>query len=621
MNMAGSCTLDLKPRKRFQGGIVTFRSGLNLFIGANGSGKSSLLEAVYEEISKKKSQLRVVAFSSGQNENYSEIFDSFRRRAKRSPTVLNSKSGYLHNLVFTREWAPLLIVMAAYAHSSYKRDEIKGRVNRFLVKRGYIISDLGLKVRGSARLNSLKSQTKAGQSHLYRLMAKLLDVFDLKDAGTSWRQISVSLLDPGEHSLATQLDDGLYRSIAQVVDIFSVFEDHEEVNSGSARLNAIFNFFSAVELAALDNQNIELSRSSLLIKNANGDFSDKSLSDGEYQLLMTYAILDLFEFGQNIIILDESDSHVHQRMLPEMWDAITSSQVPVLTTTHNPTSLKYAVSGFVRGLRDGKIQDGVAVYKDIAEILDNSATTGRVIALGLRNHSSVLVLDSAKDWAIFIALAKRKLGKKFNPLLDSLVVYECSASQNERYGNENARVRFAKTVCETLASEELSSQERRSVQLKKIILLNDRDELAFGTNRYLKGKNYQVIKEDSRNDLFTSANNGEPRISVMHLFWHFREIENYLLTREVLSKAKKKTVIGKLKGRPQSAGDALKLKKPDTDEFFAALNCKDFVTRHIIEGKSGFSAAKLDEFVSKIKPSSISGYIAAMHDYLIRLLA
>ena len=97
-------------------------------IGGNGSGKSCILQSVFDQKLSATAfdQLRIVSFSSGQNENFSSAFAKYLTRQRRAGNDLN-----LDCFHFDKSWSKLLIFLA----TGLKQ---QGRVRTFLSDNSYI---------------------------------------------------------------------------------------------------------------------------------------------------------------------------------------------------------------------------------------------------------------------------------------------------------------------------------------------------------------------------------------------------------------------------------------------------------------------------------------------------
>ena len=241
--------------------------------------------------------------------------------------------------------------------------------------------------------------------------------------------------------------------------------------------------------------------------------------------------------------MDEMDSHVHQRLVPELWQTFCDDRkLSLYTTTHNPTSLKYCDLSRVRALRAGQLAVGADMTEELSAIFDCKETANRVLALGFRNNANLVVLDGYKDWLIFTALIKRKLGTRFDPRFESdITVYKVSSTQSGVYSVDNPKAAFAtELMCHY--KKELTPAQQREKNLKTIILVNDRDSSDL-SNRYGSPTDFRVVKETL--DL-PIGHNGPHLVHTKHVFWHRREIENYLLVPEIINGLSDIAPIGRL---------------------------------------------------------------------------
>ena len=95
---------------------------ITTFIGGNGSGKSTILKSIFDEKLKGTSyeDYKIVCFSSGQNESYSDNFSKYLNEERAKKNALNLDCFYYDKL-----WSMLLIFLA----TTSKQD---GEVRTFL---------------------------------------------------------------------------------------------------------------------------------------------------------------------------------------------------------------------------------------------------------------------------------------------------------------------------------------------------------------------------------------------------------------------------------------------------------------------------------------------------------
>ncbi|MCC7866264.1 ATP-binding protein, partial [Escherichia coli] len=58
------------------------------------------------------------------------------------------------------------------------------------------------------------------------------------------------------------------------------------------------------------------------------------ISDGEYQVLFLYSLLDIFDSPNTLFLLDEIDSHLHYKNIELLWHRLHSINGYAITTTH-----------------------------------------------------------------------------------------------------------------------------------------------------------------------------------------------------------------------------------------------------------------------------------------------
>jgi hypothetical protein len=331
---------------------------------------------------------------------------------------------------------------------------------------------------------------------------------------------------------------------------------------------------------------------------------------------MTYAIIDLFDDTSAVLVMDEVDSHVHQQIIPRLWTSFNSLKGFLVTTTHNPTSLKYSDFSRVMAIKGGLIQTGFEFTKQLSSIFDCKEAENRVLCLGFRHQENLVVIDGYKDWVFFNELAKIKLGDRYDRRLESNVfVYQVTSSQDVDLTDTNAKISFIKKM-ERLFYSDLTYEQQRQKKLKKVLFLYDRD------NRNLNG---QYKNQNAYNIVSVPVEHQESRgphnISAVHLFWHLREIENYLLLDDILASLNPENIVGKI-GTTNvdiNVRQVLDAIRNNDDELLAQLDCKEFVTNLIKrEDGDGVDFDHLRHLLANILPHSISGYIEEMHNRIVR---
>lgn len=100
-------SISIAPRKNLTPQQISISNGLTVFIGSNGAGKSSMLEALFEQLSS-DSQL-IVAFTSGPNENFTKIYDKLRKPLRWNIESLLQVHGDCNDLLISCSWTQVLL--------------------------------------------------------------------------------------------------------------------------------------------------------------------------------------------------------------------------------------------------------------------------------------------------------------------------------------------------------------------------------------------------------------------------------------------------------------------------------------------------------------------------------
>ncbi len=101
-------------------------------VGENGSGKSAILEEIFEKNIRTEKQ-RVICYSSGLNESFSTIFNNYINKTKKHyiKNAFNDDiESEMKSFYFNSDWVGLLVF---FATSLYE----KGFTRKFLVEKGY----------------------------------------------------------------------------------------------------------------------------------------------------------------------------------------------------------------------------------------------------------------------------------------------------------------------------------------------------------------------------------------------------------------------------------------------------------------------------------------------------
>ena len=292
-------------------------------IGENGCGKSSILQSIFDrKLNREDYQhLKIVCFSSGQNENFSSSFSKYLKRERRSGLNLNLECFY-----YDKTWSKLLIFLA----TTLKRD---GTVRGFLKEYSYITEsaenrdDISTTLSASfkvdkayvSRVQDALKQEERGETETLRSTPYFRSLDSFITSNTGMQEYNFD--EPVRKRPISITSETLFSTS------FSTrrFEDDEQPMFHE---DPTISFFSQ----AADNDYF-LDKNSFKLTFANGLELDQ-LSDGEYQLLFLYALIDLFDSDNTLFLLDEADSHLHYKNVERLWQLLHGISGYAITTTH-----------------------------------------------------------------------------------------------------------------------------------------------------------------------------------------------------------------------------------------------------------------------------------------------
>ena len=303
-------------------------------IGENGSGKSSILQSVFEQRLEGRDyeNLKVVCFSSGQNENYSEKFSTYLKRERQSRRGLNLDCFY-----FDKSWSKLLIFLATATKRS-------GKVRSFLVEQDYVNEsepdkdDLSTTFRCAfkvdknyiARVQDALKREERGEADTLRATPffRSLESFVTKLISRDYE-----FEEPLRKRTVDVTANGLIRVSFDYPGQVQAGDDEAENGEPDAQAMASnwdpeVAFFTQ---AADNDYFIDKPRCQLVFNN---NIELDQLSDGEYQLLFLYALIDLFDSDNTLFLFDEADSHLHYKNVEKLWALLHSIKGHAITTTH-----------------------------------------------------------------------------------------------------------------------------------------------------------------------------------------------------------------------------------------------------------------------------------------------
>lgn len=559
-------------------------------IGENGSGKSTILQSIFSEglNGGDHAHLRTVCFSSGQNESFSKHFNEHVKKIRR-----RGKSMVLSSFYYDKTWSKLLVFLA----TALVRD---GKTRTFLLEKGYakesqdinrddISSKLSFSFRVDKRYaqrvqDALKKEEVGEkgtlrQTPFYRslesFVEELIDREYLFEEKLSTKTIELSSYDLLSVKFARINPD----------------EDLDEVDFGDDP--------SISFLTQAVNGNFINKRSFKLKLLGNIELDD--LSDGEYQLLFLYALIDLFDAPNTLFLFDEADSHLHYKNVEKLWSLLHSIQGHAITTTHllDSISAKENRIEHLKVVEHGRINEDNKIKQLISRlsVLSRAKSVEFEVCGKLPN---IALLDDYNDWIIFTKLAARA-GLDINRLA---TVHAMKKSSSYATANET----FGKGKIDWVHG--LSKIESPLVTTQ-IFLICDRDEAALDWNAANGVQvNGQMYRELLNAIQWPRGTNVSPYL----LAWKRREIKNYLLSYTALAHH---NLLGQINNGDIAQCNHLQSNNPGDNDDIRRMNVKDIINPLINTDGEGLDPEKLQAYIDLIPPNEISEDITNMYNFII----
>ncbi len=570
-------------------------------IGENGSGKSSILQSVFEERLNKRAHhhLNVVCFSSGQNENYSEKFGIYLKRERQAGRGLG-----LECLYFDKPWSKLLIFLATATKRS-------GKVRSFLRERGYVTESA---FADDDQTTCLKCAFKIDKNYVNRVQ----DALKREESG----EVDTLRNTPYFRSLDSfintfvsndyEFEQPLRKRTIEIpasrlIDVSFDYPrqpqaGEEGIEAGEANAQAQNIAFdpevSFFTQAADNNYFIDKQGYKLVFKDG---IELDQLSDGEYQLLFLYALVDLFDAPNTLFLFDEADSHLHYKNVEKLWSLLHSIQGHAITTTHllDSISAKENRIEHLKVVEHGRINEDNKIKQLISRlsVLSRAKSVEFEVCGKLPN---IALLDDYNDWIIFTKLASRA-GLDVNRLA---TVHAMKKSSSYASANET----FGKGKIDWLHG--LSKIESPLVTTQ-IFLICDRDEAALDWNT---ANGVQVNGQVYRELLNAIQWPRGTRVSPYLLAWKRREIKNYLLSHTALSHH---NVLTQINNGEIAQRNHLQPNNPGDNDDIRRLNAKSVIDPLINTEGIGLDTDKLQAYIDLIPPAEISEDITNMYNFII----
>lgn len=569
-------------------------------IGENGSGKSSILQSVFEQrlAGRDHENLKVVCFSSGQNENYSEKFSTYLKRERQAGRGLTLDCFY-----FDKTWSKLLIFLA----TAIKRN---GKVRSFLAEQGYVNEsqpdkdDLSTTFKCAfkvdknyiARVQDALKREERGEADTLRATPYFRS---LESFITNLISREYEFEEPLRKRTVDLTANGLIRVSFDYPRQLQAGDDEAEAGEPNAQAMATnwdpeVAFFTQ---AADNNYFIDKPRCQLIFKN---NIELDQLSDGEYQLLFLYALIDLFDSENALFLFDEADSHLHYKNVEKLWALLHSIQGHAITTTH----LLDSISAKENRIEHLKVVEKGRISEDnkIKQLINRLSVLSRAKSVEFEvcgKLPNIALLDDYNDWIIFTKLAARA-GLDINRLV---AVHAMKKSSSYATANET----FGKGKIDWLHG--LSKIESPLVTTK-IFMICDRDEAALDWNA---ANGVQVNGQVYRELLNAIRWPQGMRVTPYLLAWKRREIKNYLISYTAFSHH---NLLGQINNGDIAQRNYLQPNNPGDNDDIRRLNVKDIINPLINTDGEGLDPVKLQAYIGLIPPAEISEDITNMYNFI-----
>ncbi len=566
------------------------------FIGGNGSGKSTILKSIFDEKLNGTTyeDYKIVCFSSGQNESYSSAFSDYLNKERADKNPLNLDCFYYDKLL-----SMLLIFLA----TTSKPD---GEVRSFLRQYDYI------------------TESEFDEDESTKLS------FNIKVDMQYTNLVKQSLEDEanGEENVRTNksyhrtLDNFINTLVEENYD-FTKSINTKNIQLSQDELSKVS--FEEEEGSPFDSQVMFFTQASdndyFIVKESFDLIFEKDgktlhlddLSDGEYQLLFLYSLIDLFDSENTLFLLDEADSHLHYKNIEKLWSVYDKSQGLIITTTHLLDSITKSGIERLKVIEVGQIKSGKKLTH-LANRLKDLTEINNVKFQAISLCENIVLIDNENDWEQFKLLVKRKLSnsikeeKDIEEKLSSFIPIKCNSGY-EGKGKElfaDKKISWLRNFTEYISGH--------SFKTKNIFLICDRDELTLPN-----------IGIDDRCDLLVK-NDINKKISTPNahlLSWKRREIKHYLLSYSALiddiSEIESKLDLGdKSKLIINSSCDNLSC--GNYNEKLATIKSdtiKDIINPYVNNGDEGFCTLMTKAYIDTIPKEEISEDIENMYNYLV----
>jgi ABC-type multidrug transport system ATPase subunit len=549
-------------------------SKLLTLIGENGCGKSAILESIFNS-SMHSENLRFICFSSGQNEIYSKILKE-NKEALVNKDVVNSihyqdedfdlpvKAFY-----FNKNWIRLLIFFARVFYPN-------GKVSQFLYSNNYLVDE-----NGNDLILKLPNRLDWGYVQKVRFEREREESGHFSTFLQSKFHKKLSWFF--ENVIGQEYDfEAPVRKSIQSLTIQEALNIFPEKSS-----DLVFNFFWVGSDGV--NKFFDLDEAELYLNN----IELEDYSDGEFQLLAIYSLIDHFDGDNTIFVFDEIDSHLYYQNIEKLWNVLKALSGSVITTTHIADSIIQNSISDIALVKSGKLLREYSLNSTIERIRNLSGSKDYEFKISSSAENLVLI-DDVNDWIAFKKLASIKCENYNEDLFKKIRVISVSSgadSEHEQFGN--SKLNWVK--------EFLENNTKPVIKTKNIFLICDKDNrnVTFCQN------GVQVTGNNKRKQF---GNGGNAYL----LSWARRQIENYYMSYSLAVKhnildALNNTVLPPEQLKQDDPMDYNSVKTAEVKDILKVLYCDE---------NAGLNSVTRNQILSDIPASEISEDIENMYNFI-----
>lgn len=569
---------------------INLASKITTLIWENWSGKSTILETIMKNQLDRNYWL-VISYSSWMNESFTNILKPYINKNKHLTIKWTLEENILCWFYFDKRWASFLIFLSYSLKNNWRVKEfLMNDKNKYLLKDNEPILHFNVKI-DDTYISTLKKSLWQHKSLMTSDFHIMLD--KLLNSTHNWWKLTVfdnwkwywGVKDKNNYDFDRQRSfNALILESKYCKDIFWIDK------------NKILYF-----LAMLTNKSYFISLKDVILY-FNNWISLNDLSDWEFQLLVVYALLDLFDSKNTIFLFDEVDSHLHYKNINTLWEILKSTEWNIITTTHIPDSI---INNKIEEIMLVKwwIIDNDNTANSILNRLDNISNKNIFEKIVASNIEYIVLIDDCTDWFIFLEFAKIKLWHSYNHTIEKIHPIKCYSwykwSPNEIFWQK--KLEWIKDFI----------SKNNIFNTKKIFSICDKDEeIVSKIDDNMKYKEYH-----SWNNIKTQQfGNGW---NIYYLSWKRREIENYFLSYTLLNKY---WYLDELNAELWKSNILQENKSWDNNkvrDFQAKEIVQKFTQKELNWNFVWKDYNDLKEIIKLIPPEEISEDIEKMYDFII----